>query len=281
MHGITDEPRGRAELRCSHPTAETVLVELSGSWRLQDEFPSLADVEQSLEDTPRVQRMTFDTTGLTAWDSGLVTFLLELITYGARHQVVVDQEGLPEGVRRLLHLATAVPERQGARRETTVSPSSTRIGNETLGPGRIRGRHPRFHRRGHAGPGETPPRPGALPPGRAHGAHPGVRRPGLAHRHLDLFSGRGHPGLHRGGPTRHVWGADLCGQSGRHGDDAGDGGDDDRHHHGRSDRGRLCGSAGHDDGERRNRCPDHPRPLAHGIPGGAAHAGAGDDDAAA
>ena len=132
MHGITNEPRGRAELHCSHPTAETVLVELSGSWRLQDEFPSLADVEQSLDDTPRAQRITFDTTGLTAWDSGLVTFLLELITYGARHQVVVDQEGLPDGVRRLLHLATAVPERQGARRETTREPFLDRVGKETL-----------------------------------------------------------------------------------------------------------------------------------------------------
>ena len=132
MHGITDAPRGRAELRCSRPTTDTLLVEFSGSWRLQDEFPALADVEQALDDTPRVQRLTFDTTGLTAWDSGLVTFLLELMAGGARHQVVVDQQGLPEGVRRLLHLATAVPERQGARREAIREPFLTRVGQETL-----------------------------------------------------------------------------------------------------------------------------------------------------
>ena len=133
MQGLTNESRGRAELHCRHPTAETVLVELSGSWRLQDDFPSVANLEQVLDDTPGIQRMTFATTGLTAWDSGLMTFLLELMACGARHQVVVDQEGLPEGLRRLLHLATAVPERQGARRETTPEPFLDRIGQATLG----------------------------------------------------------------------------------------------------------------------------------------------------
>jgi phospholipid/cholesterol/gamma-HCH transport system permease protein len=130
---MTDEPHGRAELRCSHPTAETVQVELSGSWRLQDEFPALTDVEQQIEATPRLQRMTFDTSELTAWDSGLVTFLLELIEFGAQRQIVVEQEGLPSGLRRLLHLATAVPERQGARREAIQEPFLDRVGKETLG----------------------------------------------------------------------------------------------------------------------------------------------------
>ena len=62
-------------------------VGISDSWRLQDEFTALTDVEQPLDDAPRVQRMTFDTTGLTAWDSGLVTFLLELME---GRQIAVD-----------------------------------------------------------------------------------------------------------------------------------------------------------------------------------------------
>jgi phospholipid/cholesterol/gamma-HCH transport system permease protein len=123
---------GHGELRCRRPTADTLLVELSGNWRLGDEFPSLTDVEQHLEATPRVQRMTFETTALTAWDSGLVSFLLDLMALGARRQLVVDQEGLPSGVRRLLHLATAVPERQGARRAATQEPFLDRVGKATI-----------------------------------------------------------------------------------------------------------------------------------------------------
>ena len=56
MHGITEEQRGRGELRCSRPTVDTLRVELSGSWRLQDEFPSLTSVEQHLAAAPRAQR---------------------------------------------------------------------------------------------------------------------------------------------------------------------------------------------------------------------------------
>jgi phospholipid/cholesterol/gamma-HCH transport system permease protein len=130
---MTDEHHGRGELRCSRPTADTLLVELAGSWRLEDEFPALTVVEQALEAAPGVQRLTFDTTELTAWDSGLVTFLLDIIGLGTQHQLVVEQDGLPDGLRRLLHLATAVPERQGARREATREPFLDRVGRETLG----------------------------------------------------------------------------------------------------------------------------------------------------
>jgi len=129
---MVDATHGYGELHCSRPTADTLLIELSGSWRLQDEVPALTDVEQQIEATPRLQRMTFDTSNLTAWDSALVTFLLELIDFGAQRQIIVDQGGLPEGLRRLLHLATAVPERQGARREAIREPFLDRIGKETL-----------------------------------------------------------------------------------------------------------------------------------------------------
>jgi phospholipid/cholesterol/gamma-HCH transport system permease protein len=81
-------------------------VEFSGSWRLQDEVPSLASMEQPLTAAPRVQRMTFEATALRAWDSGLVTFVLDLMNLGAQRQIVVEQGGLPDGLRRLLHLAT-------------------------------------------------------------------------------------------------------------------------------------------------------------------------------
>src|SRR5262245_35074791 len=128
MPSVTEENRGRGELHCSRPTADTLQVELSGSWRLQDELPAPTEVEQSIEEAPRVQRLTFKTIELTGWDSGLISFLLDLIDLGARRQIVVDQEGLPSGVRRLLHLATAVPERQGARREALREPFLARVG---------------------------------------------------------------------------------------------------------------------------------------------------------
>jgi phospholipid/cholesterol/gamma-HCH transport system permease protein len=128
----TEMKRGGAELRCSRPTADTLRVELVGHWQLPVELPALTGVEQALEAAPRVQRLAFETTELTGWDSALVTFLLDLMALGAQRQLVVDQAGLPSGVRRLLHLATAVPERQGARREAISEPFLDRVGKASL-----------------------------------------------------------------------------------------------------------------------------------------------------
>ncbi len=113
--------------------AGTLLVELSGSWSLQHELPSITAVEQQLKAGPLVRRIAFDARGLTGWDSGLVTFLITIVDLGAQRQIVVDREDLPGGVKRLLHLATAVPERPGARRESVRESLLSRVGKGTIG----------------------------------------------------------------------------------------------------------------------------------------------------
>jgi phospholipid/cholesterol/gamma-HCH transport system permease protein len=129
---MTDVQRSDTMLSCCRLTADTLQIELAGHWRLQDEFPALTDVEQAIEGPPPVQRLTFDTTNLAGWDSGLVTFLVDLLGRVAQRQLSVDQQGLPDGLRRLLHLATAVPERQGARRESAAEPFLSRVGKGTI-----------------------------------------------------------------------------------------------------------------------------------------------------
>ena len=132
MHGVSETASGRGELRYSRPTADVLRIELVGNWREQDEVPALTSVAQALEAAPPAQRLTFETTALTGWDSGLVTLVLDLMALGAQRRVVVEQDGLPDGLRRLVHLATAVPERQGARRETIRAPFLAQVGQETL-----------------------------------------------------------------------------------------------------------------------------------------------------
>jgi phospholipid/cholesterol/gamma-HCH transport system permease protein len=132
VHGVSETASGRGELRYSRPTADVLRIELVGNWREQDEVPALTSVAQALEAAPPAQRLTFETTALTGWDSGLVTLVLDLMALGAQRRVVVEQDGLPDGLRRLVHLATAVPERQGARRETIRAPFLAQVGQETL-----------------------------------------------------------------------------------------------------------------------------------------------------
>jgi phospholipid/cholesterol/gamma-HCH transport system permease protein len=122
----------KGEMHVSRPDAETLVVRLSGSWTLQSGVPAVAELQRQLEAGTGVQRLVIDTRELTGWDSGLVTFLRTLADLCGQRQIALDRAGLPEGVRRLLDLAAAVPERQGARREAMRDPILARIGKATI-----------------------------------------------------------------------------------------------------------------------------------------------------
>src|SRR5262245_57631433 len=114
MVGTT--PAARGELRCERLADDTLLVHLVGAWAIRAGAPVGTEVYQQLDASPPVRRLAFEAQELTAWDSRLLTLLREVLEASAQRQLVVDQQGLPEGVRRLLALAAAVPEREGARR---------------------------------------------------------------------------------------------------------------------------------------------------------------------
>jgi phospholipid/cholesterol/gamma-HCH transport system permease protein len=89
---------------------------LTGSWKLGNELPSADDLQKKIE-SGGVRRVAFDTSGLKDWDSSLLTFLIKMNELCNEKKIGLDSDGLPEGARRLLRLATAVPERKGARKE--------------------------------------------------------------------------------------------------------------------------------------------------------------------
>jgi phospholipid/cholesterol/gamma-HCH transport system permease protein len=122
-----------AEVHVSRPASGMVVVHLSGSWRLQRTLPAMAELQQELEAGPPVQRLGFDTRDLTSWDSGLLTFLRQVVDLCTQRRIALDQAGLPDGVRKLLALASAVPERAGARREAARDPILARIGKAAIG----------------------------------------------------------------------------------------------------------------------------------------------------
>jgi phospholipid/cholesterol/gamma-HCH transport system permease protein len=79
-----------------------------------------------------VRRLAFDSQALTGWDSALLTFLRDIVDECASRGIEVDRRGLPEGVRRLLDLAAAVPERKGARKESIHDSYLVRVGKWTI-----------------------------------------------------------------------------------------------------------------------------------------------------
>ncbi len=112
-------------------TDDICCLYMIGDWTFLAGIPDpLPLLNQILRAEPTT--VCFDARQLQTWDSGLMIFLVELIDVCSQHNIVIDQKNLPEGVRRLLNLAYAVPERKGARRTVLGQPVLAMVGNITI-----------------------------------------------------------------------------------------------------------------------------------------------------
>lgn len=91
--------------------AGALVLRLAGEWSIHNGIPPQAPVLHRLDAQPAPTKIAFDAEELQGWDSSLVSFLLDLHHHAARQRIPVETDALPEGVRKLLALATAVPER--------------------------------------------------------------------------------------------------------------------------------------------------------------------------
>ena len=110
----------------------TLVVQLAGDWHLRHGLPSTDLVEKQLDTAPKPTRLTFDAAELRDWDSGLLTFLLGVSELCHKRKLTADWSPLPEGVRSLIQLAEAVPEKTGARAEVTHTSFIEELGHEAI-----------------------------------------------------------------------------------------------------------------------------------------------------
>jgi phospholipid/cholesterol/gamma-HCH transport system permease protein len=109
---------------------DTMVIHLSGNWQKGSGLPDVDELLNKLV-PGQVRTVRIDASGLTGWDSNLLTFLIKIKEWCTEKNVEYQGGNLPEGARRLLNLASAVPERQGARRESQKEPFFSRIGGAT------------------------------------------------------------------------------------------------------------------------------------------------------
>jgi len=114
-----------------HLEPDGAVLEFAGAWQSRHGLPEPASTLGELREAG-IRRLAFDARQVTAWDSGLVTFVLTVLTEAATRGVAADPGGLPDGVRRLIAMAEAVPERQTGR-TGAVPPWLARIGSRAIG----------------------------------------------------------------------------------------------------------------------------------------------------
>ncbi len=112
-------------------TEDVLVVLFSGIWRIGRDLPPFENFQQCVESDANVRSVSFNTQSLTDWDSGLLTFLIKVINYCSQKGITVERDGLPEGVRRLLQIATAVPEKK-THDEKDTEPFLSRIGETAI-----------------------------------------------------------------------------------------------------------------------------------------------------
>jgi phospholipid/cholesterol/gamma-HCH transport system permease protein len=116
----------------SQSPKEFLRIRITGTWNIGSRNPSPVQVQKKIESVGSIRRVGFYTENLTEWDSSLLTFLINVNEYCSKNNLGFEKDGLPEGVQRLLALATTVPERKGARKESGREPFFSRIGASAL-----------------------------------------------------------------------------------------------------------------------------------------------------
>ena len=111
---------------------DILLIRFAGRWQLSSGLASSRTVEREMEALPSVARVAFDARDLSAWDSSILTFLTRVSVLSRQRQVPLDRNGLPAGIRRLLDLAQAVPERAGARKAVSTVSVLERLGTGAI-----------------------------------------------------------------------------------------------------------------------------------------------------
>ncbi len=135
MNGQHAEMATQGTVSFSRVAPSTLLVTFAGAWHLERDVPSATVVRAQLQSPPKVQRVSFDTSRVTNWDSGLISFLVKTSEYCRASGVEQDRQGLAAGLRRLLELAEAVPEKKGTRSAGAAPGFFERLGDTTIGYG--------------------------------------------------------------------------------------------------------------------------------------------------
>jgi phospholipid/cholesterol/gamma-HCH transport system permease protein len=121
-----------AAIACDAEASGELRVSLRGDWLLGQNLPGPDPVLDRLRQTPKPGNLAFESTALGDWDTGLITALMAIHKSAEANGVAVDDSGLPEGARKLIALALAVKEREGARRSTDDKGFLEQVGEDML-----------------------------------------------------------------------------------------------------------------------------------------------------
>lgn len=117
----------KPEVQLNHTSDKTEVI-LLGDWVIEQKVPDTAFVfKESIH-----KLLHINASNLGDWDSRLITFLVKLKKHTLEQNIDLDLSSLPEGAQRLVKLAFAVEEREGARKQSKKKNILTLAGSGTV-----------------------------------------------------------------------------------------------------------------------------------------------------
>jgi len=120
------------EITFRKPADDTLLVRLAGEWTLHEKLPSSEEVARQCEKDTGIQQVLFDPANLARWDSGLLVFLTKVIDFCAQKNIRIEKESLPQGVQKLLALASPENQREGISRGASRKTFLVKVADATI-----------------------------------------------------------------------------------------------------------------------------------------------------
>ncbi len=121
-----------APVRLETPDDRTLAVLCTGDWVVRHGMPSVAEAATFLDGRPSLNHVAVQASGLGRWDSSLVSYVAGLESLCRTRNIAFDKADLPPGVRRLVDLALAVPEKTGTGRAGAGKSPLVLVGEATL-----------------------------------------------------------------------------------------------------------------------------------------------------
>lgn len=115
-----------------HRSGNTLCLRLSGEWTTGKLPLSVETVATELAVAPPPEELVIDVDALGHWDSGLIAFLLALSRLCQQQGIRLRDDGLPQGVRRILALATTAPTHNAVPQNLARDPFLVRLGDQWL-----------------------------------------------------------------------------------------------------------------------------------------------------
>jgi phospholipid/cholesterol/gamma-HCH transport system permease protein len=107
-----------------------MVIEIAGEWKLDAASYQWGDVEREFQ--PGLKSVLFETRELKGWDSSLLSLLNRIMDLCSGRNIEIVKDGLPQGVQRLLNLASPEHQRKGVSQPVAYKSFFVRVADATI-----------------------------------------------------------------------------------------------------------------------------------------------------